>query len=79
MHPVRVCVETTDASIEYLVHVRNHSRHALTGAVRSGWRRYPAARSVIAEFTEHDCATCARTHTVAPVRRVFKRTTRRAS
>jgi len=79
MHAVRVVVETDNASVEYLVHVRNRSRHALQGARRSGWRRYPQARAVSAEFVQHAPHACSSTSIIAPVRRVFHRTSRRVA
>lgn len=74
MHAVRIVIEARDSSIEYVTHVVNRSRHALTGAVRNGWRRYPAAKAVTAEFTTHACESCARSHNLPATRRVFKRT-----
>ncbi len=78
MHAVRVNVETPDASVEYIVHVMNRSRHALQGAVRSGWRRFPQAKSVCAEFTMHACPSCTTQSHVQPVRRTFHRIPRTA-
>ena len=78
MVPVRVVVEMPDGVVEYFVHVNNRAQHALRGAVRSGWRRYPRAKAVSAQFTQHDCATCNRVHTVPTVRRVFNRQRRSA-
>lgn len=76
MHAVRVNIETPGASIEYLVHVRNRSRSALQGAVRSGWRRFPDAKSVCAEYTQHKCPACTNLSTVRPARRTFRRAAR---
>ena len=78
MHAVRVNIETPDASVEYLVHVRNRSCTALQGAVRSGWRRFPQAKSVCAEYTQHACPACTNQQSVGPVRRTFRRVPRTA-
>lgn len=37
---------------EYTVHVVNRSKHALRGAIRAAWRKYPNASSVDAQFVE---------------------------
>jgi len=73
MHAVRVIVETSDATVEYVAHAVNRSKHALHGAVRNAWRRFPAAKSVAAEFTEHRCDACRCSHVVQPVRRTYRR------
>lgn len=73
MTPVRVVVETSDANVEYVAHVVNRSRYALRGALRSAWKRYPRAKAVSAEFTEHACNMCSSTHTIEPIRRVYNR------
>ena len=73
MTPVRVVVETDNATVEYVVHVVNRSRHALRGAVRSGWKRHTNAKAVSAEFTTHHCDQCAHDHHLPPVRRTFRR------
>jgi len=57
MIPVRVTVLTRHSTLgsewlQYIVHVVNRSKHALRGAVRSGFRKYPNANSIEAEFTE---------------------------
>lgn len=72
MIAIRVRVQTHDAEVEYIAHAVNRSRHALTGATRNAWRKYPQARSVIAEYTTHDCSTCARSHNLPPVRKVYR-------
>jgi hypothetical protein len=45
---VRVTIAST--VVEYIVRVNNRSRHALEGAVRGGWNRFPEAREVEATF-----------------------------
>ena len=50
MNAVRVMVETPGLTAEYLVHVVNRSKHALSGALRNARRRYPNASSIEAEF-----------------------------
>jgi hypothetical protein len=55
MTPVHVVVETNEASfVHYTVHVVNRSRHALTGALRGAFRKFPDARSAEAEFAGND-------------------------
>jgi hypothetical protein len=54
---VRVTVQTSHSTygsawFEYVVHVVNRSRHALRGAVRAGFRKYPNACNVEAAFVE---------------------------
>jgi hypothetical protein len=50
---VHVVVETSACSFaEYSVHANNRSRHALSGAIRNAFRKYPNARSVEAEFAD---------------------------
>ena len=79
MNAIRVVIEHRDGVIEYITHVVNRSKHALTGAVRNAWRKYPAAKAVNAQFTEHDCASCQRTHAVTPLRRVYHRKPKRGA
>jgi hypothetical protein len=57
MVKVKVTVETQhsvlgSAWFQYVVHVVNHSQHALRGAVRAGFRKYPNAQSIEAAFVE---------------------------
>jgi hypothetical protein len=53
MTPVRVALETRESNlVVYTVHVVNRSRHALHGAVRGAFRKYPDARRVEAEFLD---------------------------
>lgn len=79
MVPVRVVVELRDGVTEYVVHVNNRSKHALTGAVRNGWRRYSRAKAVSAQYTQHDCSACNREHAVPAQRRVFHRVSKRGA
>lgn len=73
MIAVRVTVETRDGVSEYIAHVNNRSKHALSGAVRNGWRRYPTAKAITAQYIKHDCAACHTEHTVPTIRRVYHR------
>lgn len=79
MIPVRVVVVTPDAVCESLTHVNNRSQHALNGAVRAAWRKFPAAKSISAQFTEHDCSACSRVHYVPTIRRGYKPKPKRRS